>query len=77
MKDSCREALEHVYEFLDGELSADEAAHIQLHFERCKQCYPVLQFCSSFQELLERASTCQSCAPEDLKLKIQELLKEN
>ncbi|HEY0672284.1 MAG TPA: zf-HC2 domain-containing protein [Longimicrobiales bacterium] len=76
-KESCRQALERVYEYLDGELPAEDAAHIQQHFERCKACYPVLQYCQSFQEALARAASCQGCAPDDLKLKIQELLKEN
>ena len=77
MKESCRQALERVYEYLDGELPPEEAAHIQQHFERCKKCYPVLTYCKSFQEALERAATCQSCAPAELKAKIQQLLKEN
>ena len=73
---NCREALERVYEYLDGELPEADAAAIKLHFERCQQCYPVLKYCKSFQEALERASTCQCCAPDNLKSKIQELLKQ-
>jgi anti-sigma factor (TIGR02949 family) len=73
--DSCRQALERVYEYLDGELPAADAAIVKQHFERCKQCYPVLQHCESFLKALERAADCQCCAPDDLKLKIRELLK--
>ena len=75
--ETCRQALERVYEFLDGELPAADAALIKQHFERCQACYPVLKYCKSFQEALERASSCQCCAPDDLKTKIQELLKES
>ena len=72
---NCREALERVYEYLDGELSAADAASIKEHFERCQQCYPVLKYCESFQEALVRAADCQCCAPDHLKLKIKELLQ--
>lgn len=75
-KDTCREALERVYEFLDGELPAADAATIKQHFERCKSCYPVLAYCQSFQEALERAANCQCCAPDDLKNKIKQILQE-
>jgi mycothiol system anti-sigma-R factor len=77
MSDTCREALERVYEFLDGELNAADAAVIKQHFERCKQCFPVLQYCKSFQEALERAANCQCCAPDDLRDKIKQLLQDN
>jgi mycothiol system anti-sigma-R factor len=76
-KGTCREALERVYEFLDGELPAPDAAIVKQHFERCQQCYPVLKYCKSFQDALARAAGCQCCAPDDLKQKIQELLKNN
>jgi mycothiol system anti-sigma-R factor len=73
--DTCRQALERVYEYLDGELPPADAALIKQHFERCQACYPVLKYCKSFQEALERASSCQCCAPDELRSKIKELLK--
>ena len=77
-KQSCREALQRVYEYLDNELSPEEAAHIKQHFEKCRSCYPVLKFCQSFHDAMQRAADCQCncCAPPDLKAKIAELLKE-
>lgn len=73
---SCREALERVYEYLDNELAAGDAEQIKHHFEKCRSCYPVLKFCESFQDAMQRAAHCQGCAPADLKAKIAELLKE-
>ena len=75
-KNSCREALERVYEYLDHELAPEDAALIKQHFEKCRSCYPVLQFCQSFQDAMQRAADCQCCAPPELKSKIAELLKE-
>ena len=74
--DSCRQALERVYEYLDGELPVADAAKIKQHFERCQACYPVLKYCKSFQDALERAAACQCCAPDELKSKIRDLLKQ-
>jgi mycothiol system anti-sigma-R factor len=74
--ESCRDALARVYEYLDGELPAAHAALIRQHFEQCQQCYPVLKYCQSFQDALARAATCQCCAPDELKQKIQLLLKD-
>lgn len=75
--ESCRQALQRVYEYLDGELPPADAARIKEHFERCQACYPVLRYCKSFQDALERAAGCQCCAPEELKTRIQELLRES
>lgn len=73
---NCRDALERVYEYLDNELSQPDAEQIKRHFEECRSCYPVLKFCRSFHEAMQRASDCQGCAPSDLKARIAELLKE-
>ena len=74
--DSCRKALERVYELIDNELTPAEAEELKVHFEKCKSCYPVLRFCQSFQDAMHRAADCQCCAPPELKAKIAELLKE-
>ena len=73
---SCREALERVYEYLDNELSPADAAEIKRHFEKCRSCYPVLKFCQSFHDAMQRAAECQCCAPKELRAKIAQLLKQ-
>ena len=73
---NCREALVRVYEYLDGELAPLDAEALKQHFARCQQCYPVLRYCTSFQQAIERAASCQCCAPDDLKDRIKQLLKE-
>lgn len=73
---SCREALERVFEYLDNELAPADAAEIKRHFEKCRSCYPVLKYCQSFQEAMQRAADCQCCAPRQLKDRIAELLKQ-
>jgi mycothiol system anti-sigma-R factor len=73
---SCREALERVFEYLDNELPAADAAEIKRHFEKCRSCFPALQFCQSFRDAMHRAAGCQGCAPTALREKIAEILKQ-
>lgn len=40
----CREALEKVYEYLDGELDPDTQERIHRHVEICQRCYPYFDF---------------------------------
>lgn len=72
---SCREALQRVFEYLDNELPPDDAAEMKRHFEKCRSCFPALQFCQSFRDAMQRAAGCQCCAPTELRNKIAELLK--
>lgn len=40
----CREALEKVYEYLDGELDPETQERIHRHVEICQRCYPYFDF---------------------------------
>ena len=73
---SCREALERVFEYLDNELPPADAAEMKHHFEKCRSCFPVLKYCQSFQDAMQRAADCQCCAPKELRDRIAELLKQ-
>lgn len=61
---TCQEALERLYEFLDGELSIQEMESVEAHFHVCSRCYPVLQFESAFLEVLERVRSRERCPSE-------------
>ncbi|MBX6362652.1 MAG: zf-HC2 domain-containing protein [Gemmatimonadetes bacterium] len=71
----CLEALARLYEFLDGELDAADAAAVRHHMEVCAGCYPFLQFCGSFQDALHRAAKGQPAAPPELRQRIASLLR--
>lgn len=72
----CREALARIFEYLDGELAAGSADEIRAHFERCQTCYPALRYAASFQEMLARVARGQRCAPEELRVRVAALLRE-
>lgn len=41
---SCQQAVDKVYEYLDGELDAESAEGVRVHIEACKKCYPYFNF---------------------------------
>lgn len=66
---SCREALERVFEWLDGELDPELAREVGEHLSVCAGCFPVLSFERSFREALRRIP--QGAPPsEDLRKQI-------
>ena len=70
---SCAEALERVYEYLDGELDGATEKDVQHHFSVCKRCYPHLQLEERFLELLHE-SKGEVETPAHLKDQVLELL---
>ena len=65
----CREVLDRVYEFLDGEMSNLDAARIQQHLEECGPCLSEHDLDSMLKALLRRSCTCEQ-APEELRARI-------
>ena len=40
----CEDAMNRVYEFLDGELDSGWTERVRAHIEVCRQCYPYFNF---------------------------------
>lgn len=72
---SCREALEVLYEYLDGELEDLQTEQAAAHFRLCQRCYPHVNFERAFLAAVRRAADCSS-APEDLKTRLMRALEE-
>ena len=51
---SCREAVEELWAFIDGELPATEGERIHRHLEACRHCYPHYDFQKAFVDFLRR-----------------------
>jgi mycothiol system anti-sigma-R factor len=76
MKHECREALERVYLFLDGEvLSHAERVDIKMHLEACRPCYERYGLDDEISRLVARLRGRQHC-PDALRARIQSLLQE-
>jgi anti-sigma factor (TIGR02949 family) len=70
----CREALERLYEYLDGELTPESADEVRRHVQVCDACYPQVKFTTEFRDALHRAAQGQPVCPDALRLKVGRLL---
>lgn len=71
---SCQEALERLYEYLDGELTPESAEEVQRHVEVCDACYPEVKFTTQFRDALRRTARGQPGCPDSLRQKVGKLL---
>lgn len=51
---TCRDVIEHLWDYLDGELSPDQNQAVAAHLAECARCYPQYRFQYAFLELLVR-----------------------
>lgn len=71
---SCQEALETLYNFLDGELTAERRAAIQRHLDACAPCLEAFDFEAELKVVVARC--CRDQVPEGLRRKIEVVLAE-
>lgn len=67
---NCREVLEEIYLILDGELSEERCAELEVHLERCSECFGRHETERLFKDLVRRRCGCES-APPDLVARIR------
>ena len=70
---TCQEALEWLYEFMDGELSDADADKVDRHFQICTACYPHLKLEQSFRSRL-RAAVGEPAVPDSVRNRVLDLL---
>lgn len=72
-KHDCKESLEELYQFLDGELTEERRAHIREHLEACPPCFEAFDFEAELKQVV--ANRCRESVPESLRNKIAEALE--
>lgn len=72
---SCRDAVNLLYEYLDGELTDVSEEEVRKHFEVCRRCFPHLKLEETFLAAVHRA-TQGGGAPEELRGRVMSLLSE-
>ncbi len=70
----CREALERLYVYLDGELTEDRCAVIRSHLEECSPCLEAFDFEAEFKMLISRH--CRDDVPEHLRVRVAFVLSQ-
>lgn len=64
----CTEVLDRMYEYLDGELTAEEFAPTRQHIERCGLCLEEFDVEQAIRQRVRRSCACE--APADLRARI-------
>jgi mycothiol system anti-sigma-R factor len=70
----CREALEQLWEYLDGELAAKEAEAVEGHLAGCPDCDPRCRFDRAFLVVIVRSLSATPSAPAGLRHAVRALL---
>ena len=61
---TCRQALQLVHDYMDGELEDVPKTQVAQHFDVCRRCYPHLRFETAFKEALRRVAGGEGAPPE-------------
>jgi len=72
---NCREALQHLYEYLDHELSDDVAKKIKNHLSTCEHCFETFEFEQHLQEMVSSKGKLEVHSDE-LKVKVMDRIRE-
>jgi len=70
--DPCQDALETLYNFLDGELTQQRREEIQHHLDECSPCLQAFGFEADLKALV--AMKCRDEAPDSLRMRIAKAL---
>lgn len=65
----CREVLDRVFEYLDGEMGSIDVARIQQHLDECGPCLKQYDLDVVVKALLRRSCACEQ-APQELREQI-------
>ncbi|HET7789281.1 MAG TPA: mycothiol system anti-sigma-R factor [Gemmatimonadales bacterium] len=73
---NCREAADHLYEYLDRELTPDVQAQIKEHLAHCPPCGQHFDFEQSFLKFLEARCRAKGASPDLRRRILRELFGE-
>ena len=65
----CREVLDRVYEYLDGEMTALDVAKIRQHLHECGPCLTEYDLDRMLKALIRRSCSAET-APDELRARI-------
>ncbi len=68
-KPDCAHALDHLYEYLDSEMTAEDQLHMRAHLAHCTPCLAELSLEEMVKEIVRRS--CHEQAPPHLRMRIQ------
>lgn len=69
---SCRDALEDLFVFLDGQLTVERRLIIEGHIDRCAPCLKRYSFETELRQVI--AEKCRDTVPDSLRMRIAEAI---
>ncbi|MDP9395694.1 MAG: mycothiol system anti-sigma-R factor [Actinomycetota bacterium] len=72
---SCAEVIDHLYEYLDGELPDGECTKIRRHLDDCSPCLRQYGLEEAVKALVKRSCGCDG-APKDLRVRVLARIRE-
>jgi len=71
--DDCNDALEELYQYLDGELTEARREDITSHLNACGECFEAFDFQAELRQVV--AHKCRDEVPDALKARVAHLLE--
>jgi len=65
---TCREAVEQLWAYIDGELEGADERSVEAHLAACRGCYPHYDFQRAFREFVRRHTS--QTVPADLRKRV-------
>jgi mycothiol system anti-sigma-R factor len=72
-KQTCTEAVEVLYHYLDGELTYERRVTIQQHLDDCPPCLDAFDFEAELRVVI--AHKCRERVPDSLRLRVAQALR--
>jgi len=70
---NCKESLQKIYEFMDGQLEKTPFSNIEKHLDNCRGCWDRFEFEKRLKEMLQKS--CKMTCSDKLRARIQSLLE--
>lgn len=71
----CRSAMQQLWEYVDGELTAERMTAVKRHLEECANCLPHADFAERFLAALHRTRDERGC-PQEVRAKVMASLRD-
>ena len=71
---SCRDVIEQLWDYLDGELAPERVEEFAAHLAQCARCYPQYRFEFAFLEALARQRVRLPRPPQALAERVRQLV---
>ncbi len=69
---NCQECLDHMWQYIDGELDVASTDELQRHLAQCRECFSHAEFERRLKEMMRRA--CGEEAPAHLRDRLTKIL---